>query len=629
MVRLQQQDRQEFERARDLIEPGPGQEAGFVRSLFFGRLHFDRLLPYPQQDPDEAARTDALLARLDAFLEETVDADLIDAEQRIGHRVIDGLARLGVLGMTVPPSHGGGGFSHTAYCRVLERISRTCASTAVMVGAHQSIGLKALVLNGTESQKRRWLPDLASGKMLSAFCLSEPEVGSDAANIQTQATLSPDGEHWILNGQKRYATNAALAGFMTVMARTVGDTGERAADGKPKGGVTAFIVTPDLPGFEVVSRNRSKCGVRGSWQATLRFTDMPVPRDQVLGEVGRGLKVALTVLDYGRCTMSAGCVGAARVALDKAVEHARHRRQFNRSIGEFHLVKEKIARMAEAVYAMDAMTYLTAGLVDRHEGDIMLESAAAKLYCSEAAWSVIDDAVQIWGGEGYMREHGLERMLRDARINRIVEGTTEVMTAFIALMGMKNVGEQFEQTLNDMRHPLNNLGRLGTFMRQEWRDVVVGHGRASAIDTLRPVLRGDGRRLAQLTRRLARCVGRVLATHREGVVQQQLIQQRLAWSAVELYAMAAVLARLQATLESAGDAHGNGDAGVPAGGDRDLVVGLGFCRSAAARIERRLDTLFANDDANTLAVADAVLDDAAAQPTQPTQQNAHSDGPSG
>ncbi|MCG3178579.1 MAG: putative acyl-CoA dehydrogenase FadE10 [Phycisphaerae bacterium] len=603
MVKLSERDRQQMEKAKDLIESDGAAEMGFVRSLFFGRLRLDRLMPYPRQDPAEAARTDELIARVEAFLADQVDADRIDAEERIPDEVIRGLGELGVLGMTVPTEYGGGGFSHTAYCRVLERIARHCAGTAVMVGAHQSIGLKALLLNGTEDQKRRWLPELASGRMLAAFCLSEPEVGSDAANVQTRARLSEDGQYWIIDGQKKYATNAAIAGFMTVMARTavVDD------DGRQHDKVSAFIVTPDLEGFHVVRQNRSKCGIRGSWQAELRFDGMKVPADRVLGEMGRGLKVALTVLNYGRCTLSAGCLAGAREALARSVEHARTRRQFSRRIGDFHLIKQKLARMGELTFAMDALTYLSAGLVDGHAGDIMLETAISKLFCSEAGWRVIDDAVQVHGGEGYMRDRGLERMLRDARINRIVEGTTEVMTSFVALMGLKGVGEQFEAVLGAMRRPIANIGRLTAFAGHEFRDVLIGHAADGALDGLRPQLRAEGVRLARLTRRLARTVTRLLATHRERILDLQLIHQRVALSAVEIYAMAAVIAKLDAMLAASdgdGDGHGRGLA-------RDLLIGRAYCRHAADRVRRRLAECTRHRDGDVLAVADALLDGAA------------------
>lgn len=583
MPTFKRADQEQMEKAKDLIDAQSSAEMGYVKSLFFGRLKPEEVLPYPQQSAEEIARTDELIARLETFLKDKVDPDKIDAEEKIDPEIIQGLAEMGVLGMTVPKEYGGGGFSHTSYCRVLEHVAKHDTSTAVLIGAHQSIGLKALMLSGTEEQKREFLPDLASGKKLAAFCLSEPEVGSDAANVQTTAILSDDKSHWILNGRKRYATNAALAGFMTVMAKTrVGD----------KDKVTAFIVTPDLPGFNIVSNNRSKMGIRGSWQATLEFRDMRVPADRVLGEVGKGLRVALSVLDFGRCTLSAGCVGGAKKALDMAVRHARSRRQFDRTIGEFHLVKQKIANMAELTFAMDALTYLCAGLVDRHAEDLVLETAICKLFCSEGAWKVIDDALQIWGGEGYMREHGLERMLRDARINRIVEGTTEVMTAFVALLGMKGVGEGLEHVMHLSKHPIGNFGRLAEFTKAQITDAVVGHN----FDGLGRELAAEGRMISQLTRQLARDVIRLLATYREKILDYQLIQQRVSWAVIELYAMTAVVAKLQSMLDA-----GQAD-------KKSLIIGKGYCKHAAERINTHLGSLFRNTDAETIKVADAVLE---------------------
>lgn len=592
MVRLSKENQEELEKAQDLLDGGPSSNGGFVRSLFFGRLRLDKILPFPNQNSQEAQRTEDLISNLDLFLDEHVDPFQIDAEQCIQQDVIDGLGRLGVMGMTVPQAYGGHGFSHTAYCRVLERVARTCASTAVLLGAHQSIGLKALVLNGTPQQKQIWLPDLAAGKKLAAFALTEPEAGSDAANVQTRAQLSDDKKYWILNGEKKFITNGAQAGMMTVMART-----QVELNGQLKDKVTAFIVTPDMPGFEVVQKNRSKCGIRGTWQATLRFNNMPVPSKNVLGELGRGLKVALTVLDYGRCTLSAGCVGGAKVALEMAVEHVQNRRQFGRTLGDFHLIKQKIARMSELVFAMDAMTYLSAGMVDQHEDDLMLETAICKLFCSEAGWRVIDDAVQIHGGEGYMSELGLERMLRDARINRIVEGATEVMTSFVALMGMKDVGEEFEKVLRAARHPIGRFGQLSEFARHEWRDVVIG----PRFSGLHPKLAKEGQALAYLTRQLARDVSRLLAKHRERILDMQLLHQRVAWAVIEMYGLAAVISKLQSMLNQA---ESNGE---QQNLECDLMVGKGYCRHAANRIQKRLKGLFRNQDERRLSVADIIL----------------------
>ena len=590
MPTFKRADQEQLEKQQDLLDTGIS-ELGFAKSLFFGRLKLDDVMPYPKQDAAEKARTDEMIAKVDAFMNEHVDPDKIDRDEAIPQHVIDGLGKLGVLGMVVPQEYGGGGFSHTAYCRVLEHVSRHCASTGVMIGAHQSIGCKALVLMGTEQQKREFLPKLATGT-LSAFCLSEPEVGSDAANVQTRAVLSEDGSHWILNGEKKFATNAALAGMMTVMAKsTITDD-----KGKKKDKVTAFIVTPDLPGFHVVSPNRSKMGIRGTWQGTLKFTDMKVPKERVLGEVGKGLKVALSVLDYGRCTLSAGCVGGAKRAMELAIQRATTRKQFDRHLSEFHLIKEKIADMAEMTFAMDAVTYLAAGAVDRHTGDIMLETAMSKLFCSEGLWKIVDDTLQIWGGEGYMREHGIERMLRDARINRIVEGATEVMTAFVALVGMKNVGENLEAVLKASKHPINNFGRLRDFARSQWSDIVIGH----RFDGLHPSLKAEGATLASLTKKLARCVTRLLARHQMGILDLELLHQRVAWAVVELYAMAAVISKLQG-MAGHPDHNGHGDV------SQQMLIGKTYCHHAAERIERRLSTLFGNLDKETIKVADAVM----------------------
>jgi acyl-CoA dehydrogenase family member 9 len=584
-------DQEQMEKAKDLLETAPAREMGFVKSLFFGRLALEKVMPYPQQDAADAQRMMDLKVRLAEFLKTNVDAAKIDAEERIGPEVVTGLGKLGVLGMTVPVEYGGGGFSHTAYCKVLEQIGGHCASTAVVVGAHQSIGLKAVLLMGTEAQKREYLPALACGEKLAAFCLSEPEVGSDAANVQTRAEPAADGRSWILNGEKKYATNGALAGMMTVLAKTRMEEG-----GKVKDKITAFLVTPDLPGFEVVLNNRSKCGLRGTWQAVLRFTNMPVPADRVLGKQGKGLKVALSVLDFGRCTLSAGCLGAAKRMLELSIGRARSRVQFGRPIGHFGLIKQKVARMAETVFAMDALLYMAAGLVDRHVEDLMLETAICKLFCSEGLWEVADDTMQIWAGEGYMRDNGIERMFRDARINRVVEGATEVMTAFIALVGIKGVGEELQRVVQAARHPMGNFNRLAEFAHHEWSDIIMGHD----FPGLRTELAAEGRTMVRLTRLLARDVERLCRTYREGIIEMQLVQQRVALAVMDLYAMAAVISKLQMTL---GAAEGNGHGTLK----HDLMLGRGFCHRAAERIQQRLGSLWGNNDEEVIAVADHLL----------------------
>src|SRR5258707_97102 len=348
--------------------------------------------------------------------------------------------------MTAPIEVGGRGFSQMAYGRVLEEIGGRCASTSVFINAHHSIGIRALLLFGTQEQKRRWLPALVSGKQLAAFALTETEAGSDAANVQTQAIPSADGSHYILNGEKRYITNGAIAQVFTVMARTP-------VPGKNETAVTAFLVTPDMPGFVIVEPRMAKLGLRGTATARLAFQNMRVPKENILGPLGKGLKVALTVLDFGRTTFGACCTGAAKTCLRLAVQHANTRRQFGRTLGEFELVKKKIARMAAGAYALEAMTTVTASLIDRGLEDYMLETAILKVFSTEAVWMLVNDAFQVHGGAAYFTDRPLERMLRDARINQIGEGANEVLTSFIALVGMRGPGHHFQELQKALRHP--------------------------------------------------------------------------------------------------------------------------------------------------------------------------------
>ncbi|HMC66833.1 MAG TPA: acyl-CoA dehydrogenase family protein, partial [Gemmataceae bacterium] len=339
-----QQREQQLKDAEELLFWGP-QALGFAKGLFFGRFKGSLLFPYPEIRSEERATVDQAVFAVRRFIEEKLDPAAIDRNADIPPEIIRGLAELGVLGMTAPKEYGGRGLSQLGYCRIMELIGGRCASTAVFVNAHHSIGIRGLLLFGTEDQKRRWLPPLVSGQQLAAFALTEPEAGSDAANVQTTATPTPDGTAYILNGEKRYITNGAIAQVLTVMARTP----VAASPGGHSGGdtkVTAFLVTPDMPGFEVTEARMEKCGIRGTATSRLAFHNMRVPAENVLGQVGKGLRVALTVLDFGRTTFGASCTGAAKTCLRAAVRHAKSRVQFQQTLSEFELVKKKIAYTA-------------------------------------------------------------------------------------------------------------------------------------------------------------------------------------------------------------------------------------------------------------------------------------------
>src|SRR5438094_4244225 len=368
MNKLDEQRQKEIQQAEELLFAGP-QALGFAKGLFQGHFVSDWVMPYPRIPEAQQGELDQTLSELRKFLNADLDPAQIDRQADIPRSVIDGLGRVGVLGMTAPKEYGGHGFSQMANCKVLEEIGRRCASTSVFVNAHHSSGIRALLLFGTHEQKQKWLPKLVTGEQLGAFALTEKEAGSDAANVQMTATPSADGSHFILNGEKRYITNAAIAHVLTVMARTPvpGKEGKTA--------ITAFLVTPEMPGFEILEARMPKMGIRGTATGRFAMRDVKMPKENILGAFGKGLKVALTVLDFGRTTVGACCTGAAKTGLELAVKHANRRRQFNKTLGEFELVKKKIARIAADAYAMEAMTTVTAALIDRGLEDYMLETA--------------------------------------------------------------------------------------------------------------------------------------------------------------------------------------------------------------------------------------------------------------
>ena len=445
---------EQVQQVEELLFSGPPR-AGFAKALYRGEFRGQAIFPYPELTEGERPVVEAAVAAVREFADKHIDAAAIDRDADIPRSVIDGLAELGVMGMAAPREWGGRAFSQMGYCRIMEVIGGHCAATAVFVNAHHSIGLRALVLFGTAEQKARWLPALTSARKLAAFALTEEQAGSDASNVQTTATPSPDGQTYVLNGSKRYITNGAIADVLTVMARTPDPRG-----GKSK--VTAFLVTPDMPGFEVVEARMPKCGIRGTATARLAFHDMPIPASNILGELGKGLKMALTVLDFGRTTFGASCTGLSKVILEAATRHAANRHQFGRPLADLELIKKKIAYLAATAYAMEATTYQAAALIDGGAEDYMLETAILKVFSTEALWQGVYEALQVFGGQGYFSNEPYERMMRDARINTIGEGANEVLKAFIALVGMRDIGEGLKSTRD-------GLIKAGTFLPTLWR----------------------------------------------------------------------------------------------------------------------------------------------------------------
>jgi acyl-CoA dehydrogenase family protein 9 len=588
MSEVEAQRQKEIAQAEELLFAGP-QALGFAKGLFQGHFVADWVLPYPRIPAAQQAELDKALAEARQFLDDHLDPVAIDRQADIPRAVINGLGRVGVLGMTAPVEFGGRGFTQMTNCKVLEEIGSRCASTSVFVNAHHSIGIRALLLFGTHEQKQKWLPKLVTGEQLGAFALTEKEAGSDAANVQMQARPSEDGSHFILNGEKRYITNAAIAHVLTVMARTP-------VPGSNKTAITAFLVTPDMPGFAILEARMPKMGIRGTATGRFALRDVKVPKENILGPMGKGLKVALTVLDFGRTTFGACCTGAAKTCLRLAVEHANTRKQFNKTLGEFHLVKKKIARIAADAYAMEAMTTITASLIDRGLEDYMIETAMLKVFTTERLWEAINETFQIYGGSAYFVDLPLERMVRDARINQIGEGSNEVLTSFIALVGMRGPGMEFKEIYDTMLKPSRGLGKA-------WTAGMHRLGAAVRIPDV-PVRSAESRSVAnQLGRLIWRfnlAVNRALIAYREPILDLQLIQERIAGAAMDLFASTCVLSRWDAEMQFA---QRNGESAAAKNYAAEL-----FLRQSSRRVRGFLAGLNDNDDKETLTAADSILD---------------------
>jgi acyl-CoA dehydrogenase len=348
-------------------------------------------------------------------------AEQIDREAEIPKELIKKIAKQGFLGICFPEEYGGAGVGEIGYCIMLEEFSRACASTTVFIGAHVSIGTMAIYLDGTEEQKKKYLPALCSGEKIAAFALTEPEAGSDAANLQTTAEL--DGDHYVINGGKIYTTNGAIADIVSLFAVTDKEKGAR-------GGVSAIIIETDTPGFEVV-RVEDKMGIRGTFTSELRFENMRVPKENILGRPGLGFMTAMKTLDVGRLSLAAGCLGASKELLEMSADYAKQRVQFGKPIAQNQAIQWMLADMATEIFAMESLVYRAAWMLDQGMR-ISKYSAMAKLYCSETLDKIVDRAVQIHGGLGYMKKYPVERFYRDSRINRIFEGTNEIQRMVIA-----------------------------------------------------------------------------------------------------------------------------------------------------------------------------------------------------
>ena len=588
------------EQRKDVEELIAGSDVGFAKALFWGRFKGEILFPYPTLPPDQQAAADVMERKVRAYADAHIDHMQIDRDSRIPDSVIKGLADLGMYRITIPTEFGGLGFGQQQYLRTMEVLGGHDASVAVFVNAHHSIGARALLLFGTKEQQARWLPGLLDGSKLCAFALTEPEAGSDAGGVQTTATPSEDGSAYVLNGTKHYITNGGIAHILTVMART--------PDPKnPKGKVTAFLVTPDMPGFEVVEARAPKCGIRGTATGKMRFTNMRVPKENILGELGRGLQAALTVLNYGRVTFGATCTGHAKACIKAMTEHAKNRRQFQQPLAEFHLVQKKIAFAAAHCFAMEAATAECAAFIDRGFPDYMLETAILKVFATEHLWTIVNDTLQVWGGKGYFSDQPIERWMRDARINTIGEGANDVLKAFIAVVGCRGPGEYLLALRNEA------LGGIMGFFKRLPEALGVGTKFIApwlttgtpAVPVKSSELKDEAYTLGRLTRDFGLKLPHVFKSLKDEATfaQAELVHERIADIATDLYVSSCVLARLDHILSHAS---GNG-AAKPADPHADPAAGRYFLQLAFRRIRANFAALDDNDDTSLLNTARGVI----------------------
>src|SRR3954449_11743080 len=550
--------------------------SSFAKSLFLGEIHEELVFPYPPSVQEQEPRVKELVDSVRELAATKYDQRRYEEDRWIGDDMVRELGERGLLGLYVPTEYGGQGLSQTGYCRVSEEFAQIDATLSVIMGVHQSIGMKGIVIFGSDEQKARFLPDLAAGRKLAAFALTEPNAGSDVFHMESRAVRQADGSYR-LNGVKRYIGNGSKAGVLVTFARTDDD------------GHIALIITPDMEGFEVGERFDTM-GLRGNDLRRLEYHDIRVPPENVLGEPGEGFRIAMQVLNNGRLSLGTGAVGASKWLLDRVIPHVREREQFERPLADFELVQEKIGWVVSFTFGLEAMAYLTCGLVDAGVEDYSLESAICKVAGTEFTWYAANRALQLAGGEGYMRTEPYEKMLRDVRIFPIFEGANDVMRAFIALSGLKPLGERLGE-LGDigLSNPIGSVGVLADYVL----DRVQREVRPERVTKAHAELRALADPVADQVKRLRAVSESVLREHRKGIVERQFIQKRLADAVADVYAQIATLSRVSTIFA---------DQGVEPSGQERYIAET-FCTRAAARVRGNLDLVGHNDDDRLAAIA--------------------------
>jgi len=569
-------------------------QPSFAKELFLGRLRLDLVRPQPSGSPEAADRAEGFLTDLRQFCESQIDATVIERDARIPDDVILGLKELGAFGMKIDREYGGLGLSQVHYNKALALLCSVHPALGALLSAHQSIGVpQPIKMFGTEEQKRRWLPRCT--QEISAFLLTEPDVGSDPARLH--ATARPDGDDYVLDGVKLWTTNGVIANLLVVMAKVP------ESDDHP-GGITAFVVEADTPGIVVENRN-AFMGLRGIENGLTRFTHVRVPAANRIGEEGHGLRIALSTLNVGRLSLPATCCGAAKWCLKIAREWSKERVQWGRPVGEHDAVAGKVAFIAATAYGLEAMVQLASELADAGHTDIRIEAALAKLYGSEKAWLIADELVQIRGGRGFETaaslaargERGVpaEQVLRDLRINRIFEGSTEIMHLLIAREAVDvhlSVAGDIIDPEADMRRKARAVTNAGLFYARWLPTLVAGKGQLPTSFAEFGPLGAHLRYVERASRRMARSTFYAMSRWQGKLEHKQRFLGRIVDIGAELFAMTAACVRAQrdSTADSAAE------------------LADAFCRQATIRVDQLFGDLWRNADHTDRTLARQVLD---------------------
>ena len=548
----------------------------FTKSLFLGNVASELVMPYPSMADDERVRVAAAVNSARTFLNDDYDPWKAEREGWVGDDVIRELGERKLTGLFIDEQYGGLGLSQTGYCRVMEEFGRVDGTLSVVMGVHQSIGTKPLFLYGTDDQKARWLPDLAAGRKLAAFVLTEPNVGSDAYNLETWAERQSDGS-WILNGEKRWIGNGDKD-VLTVFARS--DLGH-----------VALIVEKGTEGLSTGPRFETM-GLKANHLQRVHFNNVRVPAENLLGEPGDGFRIAMNTLNNGRMSMGTAISGGMKRFLDLSLEHTTARNQFGRPLIDFELVEDKIAWMNTQIYGLESTSYLTTGLVDRGVADFALESAMTKVKSSDVGWYALNRAVQVHGGEAYMADHPLSKALRDFRIFPIFEGANDVMRAYVALNGLKALSEELPDVASlKITAPGTAIGVIGPYIAGRVSRAL----RPEKLIGAHPALAKQTAVVAEQTVQLRDHAEAALRKHGKRIQEKQLIQKRLAEAASGIYSQVAVISRVSGSLAA--------DAAAAA---PEKLVAVNYLKRAEREVARQLRGLEVNDDRYTREIGAAV-----------------------